>query len=82
MGCGVLAVFEMNRLLGVINFLLQLQSIVSTTIDANTGIIDSTNKKARVAFVFAGSARSFVMPPVHESIRHNLLNAMYVLYAI
>jgi hypothetical protein len=30
----------------------------------------------RVAFVFAGSARSFVMAPVHESIRHNLLNAL------
>ena len=28
-----------------------------------------------VAFVFSGAARSFVMPPVHESIRHNLIDA-------
>ena len=31
---------------------------------------------ARIAFVFAGSARSFVNPAVHESIRFNLIRAL------
>jgi hypothetical protein len=33
----------------------------------------STSSNAHVAFVFAGSARSFVLPPVHDSLRYNLV---------
>ena len=33
------------------------------------------NLKARVAFIFAGSPRSFIHPPVHETIRQNLISA-------
>jgi hypothetical protein len=31
--------------------------------------------KDRIAFIFAGSIRSFVFPFVHESLRHNLIRA-------
>lgn len=71
-----------HLLIWIISILLILhsRSIVANH-DVNTGIRGSTtgnlNSKTRIAFVFAGSARSFIMPPVHESIRHNLLNAMY-----
>jgi len=33
-------------------------------------------RQARIAFVFAGSARSFVAPAVHDSIRFNLILAL------
>jgi hypothetical protein len=32
-------------------------------------------EKVRIAFVFAGSIRSFTVPFVHETLRHNLLSA-------
>ena len=35
--------------------------------------LSAANVKIRIAFVFAGTPRSLVLPPVHESIRENLI---------
>jgi len=37
--------------------------------------IENSKTKHRIAFVFAGSPRSLIVPPVHESIRENLINS-------
>lgn len=39
-------------------------------------LLQQPQHTARIAFVFAGSARSFINPAVHESIRFNLIRAL------
>jgi hypothetical protein len=58
-------------LLLILRVVLLLSASASHAIDRNKNA-----SKPSVAFVFAGAARSFVSAPVHESIRHNLIDSV------
>lgn len=42
-------------------------------INAEKVALEQTSPKVRVAFVFAGTPRSFILPPIYESLRENLI---------
>lgn len=50
----------------IVNYFVQLSAIQNN---------EALKKKVHVGFVFAGGVRSFVLPEIHESIRHNLIHA-------
>ncbi len=63
----------MHELHIVLCFLCALVLGAEATTEA---LKDIPKQPTRIAFIFAGAARSFVAPVVHETIRHNLIRSL------
>jgi hypothetical protein len=60
-------IFSHSHVIIVVSFLLLLTGELLVPVRAEEVV--------RIAFVFAGGVRSFILPPLYESIKHNVINA-------